>query len=206
MGDLGRDSDGLRVQPETKSQYVLLFCFSSPSRGARELCLTKKSLRVTALDLTTPLPPSPGALARWAAEPTRQILLPASSFISNAKGYPVLSKATQTFLKEVMKQRPTIILSQTASTTHPAGGPAAYPQYVRHLERAARALMQGERGVEGDDFTRGYWDWLQAPLQPLMDDLQSSTYEVFERDPVKYRNYEEATFQALSDRPEQVPL
>jgi protein arginine N-methyltransferase 5 len=170
----------------------------------RTVCGYNPKLSLT-LDLTTPLPPSPGALARWASEPTRQILLPASSFISNAKGYPVLSKATQTFLKEVMKQRPTIILSSTQSTSHPAGGPAAYPQYVRHLERASRALMASKDGGI-DELTRGYWDWLQAPLQPLMDDLQSSTYEVFERDPVKYRNYEEATFQALNDRPEHQTL
>jgi protein arginine N-methyltransferase 5 len=36
-----------------------------------------------------------------------------------------------------------------------------------------------------------------------MDDLGSATYEVFERDPVKYRLYEEAVCQALMDRPEQ---
>ena len=41
------------------------------------------------------------------------------------------------------------------------------------------------------DFTMGYGDFLQAPLQPLMDDLGSATYEIFERDPVKYRQYEE---------------
>lgn len=41
------------------------------------------------------------------------------------------------------------------------------------------------------EFTQGYADYLQAPLQPLMDDLGSLTYEVFERDPVKYRQYEE---------------
>lgn len=35
-----------------------------------------------------------------------------------------------------------------------------------------------------------------------MDNLQSSTYEVFERDPVKYAKYEEAIYQALCDRPE----
>lgn len=61
------------------------------------------SMLDAALDLTHPLPPSHGALARWAAEPTRHILIPATSFINNPKGYPVLSKATQTFLKEVMK-------------------------------------------------------------------------------------------------------
>jgi protein arginine N-methyltransferase 5 len=33
-----------------------------------------------------------------------------------------------------------------------------------------------------------------------MDDLQSSTYEVFERDPVKYQKYEEAITLALEDR------
>ena len=30
----------------------------------------------------------------------------------------------------------------------------------------------------------------QAPLQPLMDNLESQTYETFERDPVKYKQYE----------------
>ncbi|KAL7415886.1 PRMT5 arginine-N-methyltransferase-domain-containing protein [Mrakia frigida] len=170
----------------------------------RTICGYNPRLSLT-LDLTTPLPPSPGALARWAAEPTRHILLPASSFISNAKGYPVLSKATQTFLKEVMKQRPTIILSQTTEGHHPTGGAAAYPQYLRHLEKAARA-MHTDGGPGMDDFARGYWDWLQAPLQPLMDDLQSSTYEVFERDPVKYRNYEEAVVQCLNDRSAEVTL
>lgn len=33
-----------------------------------------------------------------------------------------------------------------------------------------------------------------------MDNLQSMTYEVFEKDPVKYYQYEEAVFRALSDR------
>lgn len=53
------------------------------------------------------------------------------------------------------------------------------------------------------DFTLGYADFLQAPLQPLMDDLGSATYDVFERDPVKYRQYEEAMFLALSDLPQE---
>jgi protein arginine N-methyltransferase 5 len=41
----------------------------------------------------------------------------------------------------------------------------------------------------------------QAPLQPLMDNLESQTYETFERDPIKYRNYEDAIHAALQDTP-----
>jgi protein arginine N-methyltransferase 5 len=58
-----------------------------------------------ALDLTPPLPSVPGVLARWAAEPIRHVFLPASTFIANAKGYPVLPKGSQTFIKDIMKVR-----------------------------------------------------------------------------------------------------
>ena len=50
------------------------------------------------------------------------------------------------------------------------------------------------------EYTRGFEDTLHAPLQPLMDHLESSTYEVFEKDPVKYKLYYEATKQALIDK------
>ena len=32
----------------------------------------------------------------------------------------------------------------------------------------------------------------QVPLQPLQDNLESATYETFEKDPVKYAQYEKA--------------
>ena len=50
------------------------------------------------------------------------------------------------------------------------------------------------------DFARGYEDYLQCPLQPLMDNLESQTYEVFEKDPVKYSQYEKAITKALTDK------
>lgn len=40
----------------------------------------------------------------------------------------------------------------------------------------------------------------QSPLQPLQDNLESQTYEVFERDATKYSTYEEAVYRALLDR------
>lgn len=50
------------------------------------------------------------------------------------------------------------------------------------------------------DFGRGYEDCLQCPLQPLMNNLESHTYEVFEKDPVKYNEYMRAIYYALIDK------
>jgi len=57
----------------------------------------------SALDLSPPLPLTAGVLDKWLAEPTRQIFLPASTFIANAKNYPVLPKGTQSFIRDIMK-------------------------------------------------------------------------------------------------------
>ncbi|KAG8747291.1 methyltransferase protein [Ceratobasidium sp. 414] len=146
-----------------------------------------------ALDLTPALPASPGILARWAAEPIQHVILPATTFISNAKGYPVLPKLIQSFLRDVLKNRLNIILSQTTSKLHKLGGELAYAQYVRHLEKTSPTAVAREAasGLTVESFGRGYEDYLQAPLQPLMDNLASVTYEIFEKDPVKYRQYEQ---------------
>jgi type II protein arginine methyltransferase len=44
---------------------------------------------------------------------------------------------------------------------------------------------------------KSFYDCLQRPLQPLMDNLESQTYEVFESDPVKYDLYEQAITKCL---------
>eukprot|EP01028_Stygiella_incarcerata_P011317 TRINITY_DN6337_c0_g1_i1.p1 TRINITY_DN6337_c0_g1~~TRINITY_DN6337_c0_g1_i1.p1 ORF type:complete len:739 (-),score=222.35 TRINITY_DN6337_c0_g1_i1:114-2330(-) len=43
-------------------------------------------------------------------------------------------------------------------------------------------------------------DVLQRPLQPLMDNLMSQTYEVFEKDPIKYKLYEDAVYHTLVEK------
>jgi protein arginine N-methyltransferase 5 len=70
---------------------------------------------------------------------------------------------------------------------------AAHLVYIRYLQRNQPPKTSIER------FGSGYQDYLQAPLQPLTDNLESVTYEVFEKDPVKYDLYEQAIAQALSD-------
>lgn len=71
--------------------------------------------------------------------------------------------------------------------------PAAHLIYMRYLQRNQPPRTAIEK------FGSGYQDYLQAPLQPLTDNLESVTYEVFEKDPVKYDWYERAIAGALSD-------
>lgn len=86
--------------------------------------------------------------------------------------------------------------------------------YLRHLqERWAETSLQavinanssyGDSQVDKLTAARRYFssletfrDTLQAPLQPLMDNLESETYETFERDLFKYSQYEEAILRAM---------
>ena len=75
--------------------------------------------------------------------------------------------------------------------------PIPHLVYIRYVQRNQPIRTPIER------FGAGYQDYLQAPLQPLTDNLESVTYEVFEKDPVKYDWYERAIAQALKDWSEQ---
>lgn len=66
-----------------------------------KLCGNHPRLTVT-LDMTY-FVHSPQLLGRWIAEPVANVYIPASSFISNAKQYPVLSKSCQEFLRGLLK-------------------------------------------------------------------------------------------------------
>jgi hypothetical protein len=71
--------------------------------------------------------------------------------------------------------------------------------YVKYLHHIFKPVMESLTAV--DRFEGPFYDYLQSPLQPLMDNLESSTYEVFEKDPVKYQRYEDAVHAALIDTP-----
>ena len=159
--------------------------------------------------------------SRWVSEPLRIVELNVSTFMRNAKGFPVLSKAVQALLTRYtrVKTSPWVLLTdvgaiptddeldeaELVSAELPTPAQAAqkaakkpkdltpYLSYMRHLQRTqpARPII--------DRFAAGYQDFLQSPLQPLTDNLESITYEVFEKDPVKYEWYERATAAALVD-------
>ena len=71
--------------------------------------------------------------------------------------------------------------------------PLAHLRYLRYLQR------NQPKQTPVECYGAGYQDYLQVPLQPLAQNLESLTYEVFEKDPVKYDLYEEALRRALRD-------
>ncbi len=156
----------------------------------RTLCEFNASLGV-ALEMTEDLP-AREVLQRWRGEPIKAVIFPTSIFLTNKKGYPVLSKAHQSFVLELYQFKIQVLLKGRAR--HP-GGYEIYLQYLEHLRLKLFPL------AEQDRFESPYYDYLQAPLQPLMDNLESQTYETFEKDPVKYARYQDAVAAALGETP-----
>lgn len=133
----------------------------------------------------------------WLAEPVKAVIVPAEIFVLNSKGYPVLTKPHQKFIKKLMdKMKPDMIVTLPSEPIHKLATPSSYSEYINFLNRNLPELQ------DVDKFATGYQDYLQAPLQPLMDNLENQTYEVFEKDPIKYQQYEKAVYKALMDRVE----
>lgn len=166
--------------------------------------------------------PSAASLARWAGEPVKALLLPTACFTTNKRGYPVLPKAHQDVLASFFKLGVQVVLTGQACHTPPPAPPKPpqpaapdsdgvggtfsitdpgeshplrpYWEYLCFLFRRLEAVGEQERQEAS------YRDYLQVPLQPLQDNLESQTYETFEKDTQKYTLYEEAVYKALLDR------
>jgi type II protein arginine methyltransferase len=105
---------------------------------------------------------------------------PSLSYVADASG------PTSPTSAEASEQKQVRIRARSKDLT-------AHLIYIRYLQRHQPPRSTIER------FGSGYQDYLQAPLQPLTDNLESVTYEVFEKDPVKYEWYEKAIGKALAD-------
>ena len=116
--------------------------------------------------------------------PCYHIFIPASTFIPNAKGYPVLPKGTQHFLQMMMRvgvlfsflcltvlyllfseTRPTIVLSGTGARLHPRGTEDKYVDYIRYLEKSSPYTRRAQEANTLENYAQGYQDFLQIPLQ-----------------------------------------
>ncbi|KAL9556073.1 hypothetical protein MBANPS3_002069 [Mucor bainieri] len=160
--------------------------------------LTEYNTKIhVALEITSELPSDKQLLDMWLAEPIKAVIVPAEIFVENAKGYPVLPKPHQKFIQMLMdKMKPDMIVTLPPMQIHKKATPQSYSDYINYLNRNLPPLN------DVDQFATGYQDFLQAPLQPLMDNLENQTYEVFEKDPIKYQQYEKAVYKALLDRVE----
>jgi len=79
---------------------------------------------------------------------------------------------------------PDFIVTCPTTQLHKSATLTSYGEYVSYLNRNLPEMTEVERT------SIGYQDYMQSPLQPLMDNLENHTYEVFEKDPVKYQQYE----------------
>ena len=130
----------------------------------RLLCESCPTLGV-ALELPAELPDGDEELARWCGEPLRALIVPTSVFLFNKKGYPALSKRHQMVLLRLLDLRPKVIVS--GRQDEHAEGLGAYVNYLQYL------FSKGARDTEVQRLERPYYDYLQAPLQPLQDNLES---------------------------------
>ncbi|XP_068423602.1 protein arginine N-methyltransferase 5 [Clinocottus analis] len=136
--------------------------------------------------------PSDAVIDKWLGEPIKAAILPTSIFLTNKKGFPVLSKAHQRIIFSLFKLEAQFIF--TGANRHTEKNFQSYLQYLEYLNQNRPAPNSYEL------FAKGYEDYLQSPLQPLMDNLESQTYEVFEKDPIKYSQYQQAVYKCLLDR------
>ena len=132
-------------------------------------------------------------IRRWRGEPIMALVIPTSIFVTNNSGYPTLSVAHQRCVLGLMNLKAQIVIR--GKSRHPEGL-VPYVRYIHYLNQEKRV-----KPTTKDKFESPYYDYLQLPLQPLMDNLESQTYETFEKDPIKYRNYEWAVRDALLKHP-----
>lgn len=167
-----------------------------------------------ALEVTADLPSSE-ELKRWLGEPIRvrlerselvclggayrrvravcqAVIIPTSIFLTNRKGYPTLSQRHQQFFMDLFKFNVQYYFS---GRPRHRGSFLPYVQYM-HFLYGKKDPMDPKALFEAP-----YLDYLQAPLQPLMDNLESQTYETFEQDAFKYNQYEKAVAKALALTP-----
>jgi len=165
---------------------------------------------------------------RWFAEAVHYISFDPSAFQENRAGYPSLTKLHQDMINMYMRLKippwmmlqdagpepeelsnmssgfsddslaaefPSLAQAHSPPYLDKAKPPTnPYISYLRYVERQQAPLTE----LESSTLT-SFQDWLQSPLQPLSDNLESATYEMFEGDPVKYDLYEKAITEAMAE-------
>ncbi|CAG9313962.1 PRMT5 [Blepharisma stoltei] len=130
--------------------------------------------------------PEEKILDRWFGEPIMNVHIPRHIFLKNKQGFPVLPKEHQVFIQKLFKLKASVLIGSARDAEQIRG-------YICYLFKNQPRLNKIQ------SFSIDYWDNLQIPLQPLMHNLESMTYDIFEKDTVKYLLYENAIYSALKD-------
>lgn len=150
-----------------------------------------------ALTVSSKLPSEP-AIKRWHSEPVSCIILPTNVFISNSSGYPVLPKTYQAFLLEFLLKGVQVVIEGHPNDFRKAqDAPSIACDYAHYFAYLNFLINKIPPLDENEKLLQHYHDLLQTPLQPLADNLESGTYEVFERDSMKYTQYQLAIERAF---------
>uniref|UniRef100_A0A6P7GRP9 Protein arginine N-methyltransferase n=1 Tax=Diabrotica virgifera virgifera TaxID=50390 RepID=A0A6P7GRP9_DIAVI len=125
-------------------------------------------------------------LKRWIGEPIRAIVIPTSHFLTNQHGKPVLSKVHQEIIKKFMSLDVQYVIKNDTDSD--------LSLYNRYISFLGKKLYVYDTVT---DFVDGFEDFLQNPLQPLTEHLETTIYEIFEKDNIKYTSYENAVYKAI---------
>lgn len=137
--------------------------------------------------------PSEEEQKRWTGEPVTFIRLPSRVFVQTKKCKAAIPPAHQKFLTYLRKNR---------DITFVYDGPETGGHSLKDIAHYCKATLTRiiNLGDPVSELWRSTFDKLQNPLQPLRDNLQSGTYEMFEKDPVKYEYYYRAIYDAIYDK------
>ena len=128
---------------------------------------------------------------RWFGESVAAALLPAAAFRPDVDGRFALPEKEQQLVAGFMQYPGIKWIIESEHDEKPLS--ADYRHCLARLQNRTTPTWE-------EVYLRSSVDQLQSPLQPLADHLASLSYEEFERDAVKYTQYEKAIAQALAER------
>ncbi|PNY18050.1 arginine N-methyltransferase, partial [Trifolium pratense] len=167
----------------------------------RLLCDYHNQLMVV-LDIMRVLPPE-NSQKRWYGEPVTAAILDSDMFLTKTRGNTLyLPKRHQKLIADFFDHDIRIIISglqvrnEAQFTTE---GSKPHP-LLPYRDQVSNIYKQMVPPSEQERLEFGMRDFLQLPLRPLRNYTQAKSYDTWEKDKVKYINYEIAICKALRDR------
>ncbi|KAF1760217.1 hypothetical protein GCK72_008463 [Caenorhabditis remanei] len=143
---------------------------------------------------------------RWKAEPLAAFVVETSAFGTARSGEAALPNSHISLLKYLWTSDSLRLVLRATTDTHKYNIQikSEYSLALRQAVRDVHYKRQQELDEGSNDSSHSlnvgeYKDVLQAPLQPLSENLDSGVYNTFEQDKMKYDVYEAAVVGALKD-------